>query len=114
MRQERISSNVPRQTRLRVKAAAQTLGLSESKFIEQAVNADLDNLDVREALKTQQAETEKLTEQRDSARTQRDTFKARYEETQESLAVAEAKIDALQNRGLFARIFNSKGVTRHQ
>ena len=92
MSKERISSNVPRQTKLRVKKAAEALGLSESKFIEQAIETDLKKLNVR--LETVEA------------RKQRDSFKAKYEGAQASLAVAEAKIEALENRGLFARIFN--------
>lgn len=89
---ERISSNVPRQTKLRVQKAAKALGLSESKFIEQAVETDLDKIDIRV--------------QTHEARRQRDCFKAKFEEAQETLAVAEAKIKALQERGLFARLFN--------
>ena len=92
MLKERISSNVPRQTRLRVKKAAETLGISESKFIAQAVQTDLDQLDIR--LQTH------------AARRQRDTFKAKYEAAQEKLAVAEAKLKAFQERGFFARLFN--------
>lgn len=89
---ERISSNVERQTKLRVKKAAEALGLSESKFIEQAIKTDLDKLDIR--LETK------------SAREQRDTFKAKYEESQANLTAAEANIAALQARGVFARLFN--------
>lgn len=92
MAKERISSNVQRQTRLRLKKAAEALGLSESKFIEQAVETDLGKLDIRV--------------QTHEARRQRDSFKAKYEASQESLTAAEAKIKALQERGLFARIFN--------
>ena len=92
MSKERISSNVPRQTKLRVKKAAEALNLSESKFIEQAIETDLKKLNIR--LETAEA------------RKQRDGFKAKYEGAQASLAVAEAKIEALENRGLFARIFN--------
>ena len=92
MAKERISSNVTRQTRLRIKSAAKLLGLSESKFIEQAVHTDLDKLDIR--IQTHEA------------RRQRDTFKAKYEASQEQLAVAEAKLKALQKRGFFARLFN--------
>lgn len=94
MTKERISANVPRQTKLRVKKAAEALGLSESKFIEQAVGTDLDKLDIR--LETQ------------AARRQRDHFKAKFDAALSDLAVAEAKIEALKERGLFARIFNVK------
>ena len=94
MAKERISSNVERHTRLRVKKAAKALGLSESQFIEQAVVADLDKLDIR-------VET---TE----ARKQRDAFKAKMEAVQADLTAAEAKIKVLQERGLLARIFNLK------
>ena len=86
MSRERISSNVPRQTKLRVKKAAEALGLSESKYIEQAVETDLGKLDIR--LET------------DAARKQRDCFKAKYEEAQANFTAAEAKIKALQGRGL--------------
>ena len=92
MPKERISSNVQRQTKLRVQKAAEALGLSESKFIEQAVEADLDKLDIRI--------------QTHAARRQRDTFKAKMETAQADLTAAEAKIKALKRRGLFARIFN--------
>lgn len=92
MTKERISSNVPRQTKLRVKKAAEALGLSESKFIAQAIETDLKKLDIR-------------IQTRD-ARKQCDSFKAKYEQSQENLTTAEAKIKALENRGLFARIFN--------
>lgn len=92
MAKERISSNVQRQTKLRVQKAAEALGLSESKFIEQAVETDLKKLDIR--IQTHEA------------RRQRDSFKAKYEESQADLAAAEAKIKALENRGLLARIFN--------
>ena len=92
MARERISSNVPRQTRLRVKKAAEALGLSESKFIEQAIETDLDKLDIR-------TETH-------AARKQRDSFKARMEEAQDERNAAIAKIKALQERGLLARLFN--------
>ena len=92
MARERISSNVQRQTRLRVKKAAEALNISESKFIEQAIETDLDKLDIR--IQTHEA------------RRQRDCFKLKYEGAVEDLAVAEAKIEALQSRGLFARIFN--------
>ena len=89
---ERISSNVQRQTKLRVQKAAKALGLSESKFIEQAVESDLKKLDIRV--------------QTHEARRQRDCFKAKMEEAQANLTAAEAKIKALENRGLFARLFN--------
>lgn len=92
MARERISSNVQRQTRLRVKKAAKALGLSESKFIEQAIETDLDKLDIRV--------------QTHEARRQRDCFKAKMEAVQANLTAAEAKIQALENRGLLARIFN--------
>jgi len=92
MAKERISSSVQRQTKLRVQKAAKALGLSESKFIEQAVETDLKKLDIRVQIH--------------EARRQRDCFKGKYEETQEALAAAEAKIKALQERGLFARLFN--------
>ena len=92
MAKERISSNVQRQTRLRVKKAAEALDISESKFIAQAVETDLDKLDIR--IQTHEA------------RRQRDHFKAKFDAALSDLAVAEAKIEALKNRGLFARIFN--------
>ncbi len=92
MATERISSNVQRQTRLRVKKAAEALGISESKFIAQAIETDLDKLDIR--LETHEA------------RKQRDTFKAKMETVETNLATAEAKIEALENRGLLARLFN--------
>lgn len=92
MAKERISSNVQRQTRLRVKKAAEALDISESKFIAQAVETDLDKLDIRI--------------QTDEARRQRDHFKAKFDAALSDLAVAEAKIEALKNRGLLARIFN--------
>ena len=92
MAKERISSNVQRQTRLRIKKAAEALGISESKFIEQAVETDLDKLDIRV--------------QTHEARRQRDHFKAKFDAALSDLAVAEAKIEALQERRLFARIFN--------
>ena len=94
MAKERISSNVQRQTKLRVKKAAEALGLSESEFIAQAVETDLDKLDIR--IQTHEA------------RRQRDHFKAKFDAALSDLAVAEAKIDALKNRGLLARIFNRK------
>ena len=92
MAKERISSNVQRQTRLRVKKAAEALNISESEFIAQAVETDLDKLDIR--IQTHEA------------RRQRDHFKAKFDAALEDLAVAEAKIEALKDRGLFARIFN--------
>ena len=92
MPKERISSNVERQTRLRVKKAAEALNISESKFIEQAIETDLKQLDIR-------VETHE-------ARRQRDTFKAKMEEAQTKLTEAIDKIKALENRGLLARIFN--------
>ena len=92
MSKERISSNVERQTRLRVKKAAKALGLSESKFIEQAIETDLDKLDIR--IQTHEA------------RRQRDHFKAKFDDALADIRAAEAKIKALQKRGLFARLFN--------
>ena len=92
MSKERISSSVQRQTKLRVQKAAKALGLSESKFIEQVIETDLDKLDIR--IQTHEA------------RRQRDCFKAKMEEAQAHLTAAEAKIKALQERGLFARLFN--------
>ena len=92
MAKERISSNVPRQTKLRVQKAAEALGLSESKFIEQAVETDLKKLDIRV--------------QTHEARRQRDHFKAKFDDALTDLNAATAKIKALKNRGLFARIFN--------
>ena len=92
MSKERISSNVERQTKLRVQKAAEALGLSESKFIAQAVETDLDKLDIR--IQTHEA------------RRQRDHFKAKYDDALADLRAAEAKIKALENRGLLARLFN--------
>ena len=89
---ERISSNVQRHTRLRVDKAAKALGISKSAFIKNAVETDLDKLDIR----IQLAE----------ARKQRDTFKAKMETAHADLTAAESKITALENRGLLARIFN--------
>lgn len=92
MAKERISSNVPRQTKRRVKEAADALNISESKFIEQAVETDLNKFDIREETKV--------------ARNQRDHFKSQFEKAQEELTTAGAKIEALYKRGLLARIFN--------
>ena len=92
MSRERISSNVQRQTRLRIKKAAEALGLSESKFIEQAVESDLKKLDIR--LETAEA------------RKQRDCFKSKFEEAQQKFTEATAKLKALEARGLLARLFN--------
>lgn len=92
MAKERISSNVNRQTRLRVKKAAEALNISESKFIAQAIETDLDKLDIR--IQTHEA------------RRQRDKFKGKSEEAQTKLDAAESKIKALYSRGLLARIFN--------
>ena len=88
----RISSVVQRKLKLRIQKAAETLGLSESKFVRQAVQTDLDKLNIRLEI--------------DHARKQRDHFKAKYDEAQANLTAAEAKIKALQERGLFARLFN--------
>ena len=120
MSREQISSYVLRQMRLRIDKAAEALGISTSKYIEQAVETDLDKLDIREDLKRQKQNNEKLVHERDTARVerdnakasaeaarkQRDNFKAKYEGALSDLAVAEAKIEALKDRGLFARIFN--------
>ena len=92
MSRDRISSSVPRQTKLRVQKAAEALGLSESKFIEQAVETDLKKLDIRV--------------QTHEARRQRDHFKAKFDDALDDLRAAEAKITALKNRGLLARLFN--------
>ena len=184
MARERISSNVSRKTVLRIIEAAKRLSVSISRYIEIAVEAELDKLDSRaeierlkkeqkhlvdqrdvariqrdvacESIKTiatklgatndvaackqkidkLQAEATEAQEQRDrfeskyegarasmedykrrnkdliteatEARRQRDHFKAKFDAALEDLAVAEAKIDALQNRGLLARIFNRK------
>lgn len=89
---ERISSNVQRHTRLRVDKAAKALGISKSEFIKNAVETDLDKLDIR----IQLAE----------ARKQRDDFKTKMETAHADLTAAESKITALENRGLLARIFN--------
>lgn len=88
----RISSNVARKLKLRIQKAAEALGISESKFVRQAVETDLDKLDIR--LET------------DHARKQRDHFKAKYDDTLTDLNAAEAKIEALEKRGLLARLFN--------
>ena len=92
MSKEQISSYVPRQTKLRIDKAAEALGISTSKYVVQAVETDLDKLDIR--IQTHEA------------RRQRDCFKGKMEQAQADLAAAEAKIEALKNRGLFARIFN--------
>ncbi len=92
MRKERVSANVDRQTKLRIKKSAEALGISESHLIAQAVETDLDKLDIR--LQTHEA------------RKQRDHFKAKFDTALSDLRTAEAKIEALKNRGLFARIFN--------
>ena len=88
----RISSNVARKLKLRIQKAAEALGISESKFVRQAVETDLDKLNIRLEI--------------DHARKQRDHFKAKYDDTLTDLNAAVAKIEALQERGLFARLFN--------
>lgn len=92
MAKERISSNVERQTRLRIQKAAEALGLSESKFIAQAVETDLKKLDIR--LQTHEV------------RRQRDHFKSKFDDALSDLRAAETKIEALKNRGILARLFN--------
>ena len=99
MAKERISSSVQRQTRLRLKKAAEALGISESKFIEQAIETDLNKLNIRGQIC--------------EARRQRDTFKAKLEGKVAELAVAEAKLAELQSRGFFARLFNRGVTTRY-
>ena len=94
MAKEQLSSYVPRQTRLRVDKASAALEISASKYVEQAVETDLKKLDIR--IETHEA------------RRQRDCFKAKMEEAQADLTAAEAKIEALQSRGLIARLFNRK------
>lgn len=110
MAKERISANVERQTRLRVKKAAETLEISESQFIAQAIETDLDKLDIRKALKTTCAERDKAEAMAEEARRQRDHFKAEFDDALSQLNVAESKIKVLQKRGLFARIFNLKPI----
>ena len=83
---------MPRKTSVQVAKAADQLGISISKFIEQAVETDLGKLDIRK-------ETH-------AARKQRDKFKEKMEAAQADLAVAEVKIEALEARGLVARILN--------
>lgn len=94
MAKERISSNVPRKTSVAVTQAADALGISVSRYIEIALETELDKLDIR--IQTHEAHR------------QRDCFKGKMEQAQADLAAAEAKIEALKNRGLFARIFNCK------
>ena len=120
MAKERISSNVPRKTSVQVTKAADALGISVSRYIEIAVETELGKLDIRKGLKRLKQNNEKLVHERDTAqvardkatataeeaRKQRDTFKAKFEEAQQKFAEATSKIEALQNRGLFARIFN--------
>ena len=122
MAREQISSYVLRQTRLRIDKAAEALGISTSKYIEQAIETELGKLDIRKNLKRLKENNEKLVHERDTARVerdnakasaeaarrQRDCFKLKYEGAVDDLAVAEAKIEDLQSRGLFARIFNRK------
>ena len=83
MAKERISSNVPAtDTKLRVKKAAEALRhLRIPNYIAQAVETDLDKLDIR--IQTHEA------------RRQRDKFKAKSEEAQTKLDAAESKIKAL-------------------
>ena len=52
-------------------------------------------------------ENTSLTTQRDEARQQRDTFKAKSEENASALAVCEEKIELLLDRGLCDRIVNA-------
>ena len=92
MAKERISASVGFKIKRRVKEAAEALGLSESKFVIQAIITDLEKLDIR--IQTHEA------------RRQRDHFKGKFETAQEELTAAGTKIDALEKRGLFARIFN--------
>ena len=126
MAKERISASVGFKTKRQIKEAAEALGVSESKFVEQAVITDLNKLDIREDLKQvasklgvpntvehcqqriQEIEEncENASAERDDARQQRDHFKAKFEEAQEELTAAGTKIEALEKRGLFARIFN--------
>ena len=106
MRKERISANVDRKTRLRIKKAAEELGISESHLIAQAVETDLDKIDLRKDLSTARAERDQLKATVEVVRQQRDRFKAKFDDALSDMNVAEAKIEALKNRGLFARIFN--------
>ena len=106
MRKERISANVDRKTRLRIKEAAEALGISESHLIAQAVGTDLDKIDIRKDLSTARAERDQLKATVEEVRQQRDHFKAKFDDALSDLNVAESKIKALKNRGLFARIFN--------
>ena len=93
MAKERISSNVERQTRLRVKKAAEALGLSQnpnslSKPLKPILINSISGF--------------RHTRHADNAI----ALKAKMEEAQANLTAAEAKIQALENRGLLARLFN--------
>ena len=120
MAKERISSNVPRKTSVRVTQAAAQLGVSVSRYIEIAVETELSKLDIRKDLKRLKQNNAKLVHERDTARVerdkatataeaarkQRDGFKSKFEEAQQKFTEAISKIEALQERGLLARLFN--------
>lgn len=72
MAKERISSNVPRETSVRVTQAAKRLCISVSRYIEIAVDAELDKLDSRAEIERLKKEQANLRDQRDVARVQRD------------------------------------------
>ena len=72
MARERISSNVPRETVLRIIEAAKRLSVSISRYIEIAVEAELDKLDSRAEIERLKKEQKHLVDQRDVARIQRD------------------------------------------
>ena len=117
MARERISSNVQRKTSQQVTEAAEALDISVSKYIEIAIETELGNLDTQKESKrlkeglvherdTARVERDKAQAARQEAQRQRDHFKAKFEDALTDLNAAEAKIEALKNRGLLARIFN--------
>ena len=74
----------------RVDAAAQDLEIGRGTYIEIALEAKLENSDPENALAT--------------ARRQRDHFKAKMHEAEESLAVADAKLKAHRKRSWLAKL----------
>lgn len=127
MKKDRISVSIDRETRLKLKEAATVLNISESKYGERAIEAELENFNHRkEMVKAQEIAVKHLEdkvqaeEERDAAKEELkqvashlgvpDTSqhcKQRIDELQASIVAKEAELAAYREQSFLGRLFRS-------
>ena len=106
MAKERVSSDIDRKLRIELDAKAAALNISRAKLVEIALKSTLEHFNVHKENKRLTEARAQAEEEREEARRQRDTFKAKFEEAESNYRTCSTKLTLLLTRSWWERLWN--------